>query len=152
VDRYKDIYTIARRIISHGHFLKLCAIGIPLLFIIGALFSGSGGTTLVLAVIIGMGIGIFMYSYAVSVSAQGQLLLAVADIAVNTSPLLDKRQKAKIIDFDTQQEEESEDEDVSEEEKDDKEVPQEELKYFCFHCGEELSEKVSRCPKCGKEL
>jgi hypothetical protein len=23
---------------------------------------------------------------------------------------------------------------------------------FCYHCGEELSEKSTKCPKCGKEL
>jgi len=32
------------------------------------------------------------------------------------------------------------------------EVSQEESFRFCYHCGEELTEEVSGCPKCGKTL
>ena len=100
--RYRDAYRVARVTILIGNIIK----GVALItFIIGllvslSLSSGMEGlaSTFRLA---GFGFsfvsGFILFAIGVLISAMGQVLLASLDGAVNTSPFVDREEKAKIL-------------------------------------------------------
>jgi hypothetical protein len=96
--RYRDAYTVARATIGIAKFIKVAAIVFALLgpVLSFALYSTVGLVALgaIPFSLIAAGIA---YSLGMLVAAGGQMILASADIAVNTSPLLTAEQKERIV-------------------------------------------------------
>jgi ribosomal protein L40E len=98
--RYGNAYFVANSIISTGKMIK--ELGILLAILIGmASVIGWVKTQTTVIVILGVAaafsLGLFLIAIGTIFVAQGQTLLALLDSAVNTSPLIDNQQKAKII-------------------------------------------------------
>jgi hypothetical protein len=93
--RYRDAYQSARIIISAGNGTKIIG---PILAGIFAIVSlKEEGYLLFGGLGFALALGTSLYIAGIMISAQGQLLQANIDSAVNTSPLLDNEQKAKIL-------------------------------------------------------
>ena len=97
--RYKDAYSVARSIVSWGDSVKVMgvvvAIVIALLgFVVGSTF---GPILMVVFLVLGAAVGAAFYFFGVMIAAQGQVLQAILDTAVNTSPLLSVEQKRGVI-------------------------------------------------------
>jgi hypothetical protein len=93
--RYRDAYQSARIIVSAGNGTKIIGPILAALFALASL--KEEGYLLFGGLAFALTLGISFYIAGVMISAQGQLLQANIDSAVNTSPLLDNEQKAKII-------------------------------------------------------
>lgn len=103
--RYGDAYTVARTIIALGSTVKIIA------YVIGGMLALSGvgiwlsGSSTVAGVgqgafALGLIVGVMIFILGVLVTAVGQILRATLDTAVNTSPLLEKNDVAKIMSVD----------------------------------------------------
>lgn len=97
--RYTDAYSVARQLVTSGNSVKaLGAVAGALVALLGLLLASSLGTV---AVVVGIAVGIGVWSSAHHrgqlTAAQGQILLAVLDTAVNTSPLLSNAGKAALL-------------------------------------------------------
>lgn len=97
--RYTDAYSVARQLVASGNSMKaLGAVAGALVAVLGLLLASSLGTV---AVVGGVAVGIGVWSSAHHrgqlTAAQGQILLAVLDTAVNTSPLLSNAGKAALL-------------------------------------------------------
>jgi hypothetical protein len=100
--RYRDAYSVARSITGYGALLKAggIAVGIGIIFlgiVSAAADRGPGAAAFFVGLIAGAIAGLSIYAFGVMVSAQSQILLAMLDTAVNTSPLADNRQKAAML-------------------------------------------------------
>lgn len=105
LDRYDGAYTAAESLIALGRFVKAVAIFIGGLAVFGGLVSlaadilpqsiGLAGAT------IGAAVGFGFYLVGAGLVAGGQLLVAILDIAVNTSPFLSKQDQLEIFDIES---------------------------------------------------
>ncbi|WP_448592473.1 hypothetical protein [Thermoflexus hugenholtzii] len=107
--RYADAYAVAQGIIIHGQSLKALGMliggGIFFLTLIGMQAVGAqvraAGEALLAGLILGVGLGMAtggpLYAAGVLIAAQGQLLQAILDTAVHTSPLLSLEQKEELL-------------------------------------------------------
>ncbi|MBI3767862.1 MAG: hypothetical protein HY271_05115 [Deltaproteobacteria bacterium] len=93
--RYRDAYSVATVIVSFGSSIKivgiLVGVGIMLLAFQASAQMGVAGMLLG-----GVAGGIF-YLLGILISAQGQILHAVLDTAVNSSPFLTNPDRAEIM-------------------------------------------------------
>lgn len=104
--RYRDAYRVAGATVAIGQVLKVLAICLAGLCLIGAAagvsqsianqLSPSAGPLLV-GLAAAAAVGVPFYALGILVSAAGQVLKATLDTAVHTSPFLDKSQMARII-------------------------------------------------------
>jgi hypothetical protein len=97
--RYRDAYSVAEGIILLGTVIKVASLVLAAVFIIVAASESRTEGSLVTgaAVAGGLVFGLLGFATGVLVSAQGQIMLAMIDTAVNTSPLVDRSEKAKMI-------------------------------------------------------
>jgi hypothetical protein len=107
--RYADAYAVAGGIIGYGQSLKamggLIGGGLFVLTLIGGIAAGAQahapGTGFLLGLILGAGLGMAvggpLYAAGILVAAQGQILQALLDTAVHTSPLLSLEQKEQLL-------------------------------------------------------
>lgn len=113
VKRYVDLYRVARLLITTAAVVKVIAgvvgVGIFLVWLLlssgAAAFSDSPSGTGPGFVFVGLlggaffgGVaGGFIFLCGIFIAAQGQLLLAQADIAINTSPFLDQEERRQAM-------------------------------------------------------
>src|SRR4051812_42953712 len=93
VGRYSAAYHVARAKVGFGDGIKIVGVvvGLLLSFAFLALALRQGGAGVVVALIgfaTGGCVALLFYVIGTLVAAQGQMLTAVLDTAVNTSPLL----------------------------------------------------------------
>jgi hypothetical protein len=93
--RYVDGYRAASVIDGLGNVVKMLAIAIFLLPLFGGM--GMGGAGLLLGLIVGGVLAALIFVLGVFISAQGQVLKAMLDTAVHTSPLMSDDQKASVL-------------------------------------------------------
>lgn len=97
--RYRDAYSVGDSIVGWGNLVK--TLGIVAGVIIALLgFAGAGTLgvgAVIVSLILAMAIGGAFYMFGIMVAAQGQMVLAVLDTAVNTSPLLSLEEKGEVI-------------------------------------------------------
>jgi hypothetical protein len=97
--RYKDAYRMVAAILSFGGVIKCLSIAIGVLLLFSGLIAtgiyGPGG--MVGAVLLAVIVGLPIYIAGFLVSAQGQLLRAMLDTAVNTSPLISRSELEEIM-------------------------------------------------------
>ncbi|MBS3973940.1 MAG: hypothetical protein KGZ89_03630 [Actinobacteria bacterium] len=102
--RYADAYIVARTIVGFGNLLKAFALVAPVIVaLIGAWIFGSEvfvPLALIIGILPGLLIAVPLYALGLLLCAQGQMLHAVLDTAVNTSPLLSKREIRKVMSLD----------------------------------------------------
>src|SRR2546422_11685371 len=98
-NRYRDAYTVAASIAGLGSLVKTLGIVAGVVVaLLGLASAGSfGAGAFVVFLILAVGVGGMFFMFGVMVAAQGQVLLAVLDTAVNTSPLLSVEQKGEVI-------------------------------------------------------
>jgi choline-glycine betaine transporter len=100
--RYRDVYKVAASIVQLGQIIKLIAFLVVAVAIVAAIriiAEQSGfetGLSLGLA-IFGALAGAALFGLGVMMSACGQLLRALVDTSVNTSPLLIPEEKGAIL-------------------------------------------------------
>lgn len=106
IDRYVDAYRVAAATVLIGTVLKVLAVCLAGLCLIGgasatsqsiANLSSSSARPLILGLVAGIAIGVPIYALGILVCANGQILKATLDTAVHTSPFFDKNQKAQIM-------------------------------------------------------
>jgi hypothetical protein len=97
--RYTDAYAAARVIIQQGNFLKGGAfvVAFMILFIVVAAGERYFVSFTPFGFVLALLVGVPMYQMGVMTSAQGQILLALLDTAVNTSPVVADDGKATIL-------------------------------------------------------
>lgn len=99
VNRYQDAYRVAAAIITTGSIIKVigAVLGLGLGFVAFAQVEKGFklGTILWFAGAVITWLG--FYLWGVMVSAQGQLIRATLDSAVNTSPFLEREDKARAM-------------------------------------------------------
>lgn len=104
--RYRDAYRVAAATVTIGQALKVVAICLAGLCVIGAVagvsqslanLSSFNGGPVLMGLIAAVAVGVPFYALGILVSAVGQILKATLDTAVHTSPFIDKHQMAKII-------------------------------------------------------
>jgi len=98
--RYLDAYRVAGATVAIGQVLKVLAICLAGLCLIGAVASlqlSSSTGPLLMGLAAAAAVGIPFYALGILVSAAGQVLRATLDTAVHTSPFLDKSQMANIM-------------------------------------------------------
>ncbi len=104
-----------------------------------------------------MVVGTSLFAVRIIVAAQGQVLKAVIDTAVNSSPFLDDGERAAIMSLPNTPRTFGSAEDsagarelagAEREEASGHEVPA----PFCYHCGVDLADESGLCPACGKQL
>jgi hypothetical protein len=98
--RYQDAYLVARAVNGYGIFIKTVAIvAAILLALIGFIISAKeSGTAIGFGlIIVGILVGVLFYLIGILISAQGQILKASLDSAVNSSPFLTDKHRAKIM-------------------------------------------------------
>lgn len=113
VKRYWDSYLVARVIVGVGKFIKIVGVIFAVLILLGTLLisnqasSGSGrddsqfGLAFgLIGFLTGCLVGVLFYIWGVIISAVGEILKAVLDSAVNTSPFLTDKHRAKIMSLD----------------------------------------------------
>jgi hypothetical protein len=97
--RYRDAYSVAESTVHWGNALKILgivgAVVIGLIGVVAAEYVGVGAV--IASLVAAVGIGGMLYALGVTVAAQGQIIRAVLDTAVNTSPLLSVEQKREVI-------------------------------------------------------
>ncbi len=98
-DRYEDAYRVARGIILLGTIVKFCAMALGGMIIVAGIGLSSSESSLVSGgvVVFGIVVGLLGFVSGVLISAQGQIMLSMIDTSVNTSPLVDSSEKARII-------------------------------------------------------
>ncbi len=101
--RYRDYYTQANAIVSIGDAIKVIGIVLAGVVVLAALLlmSQTKGDpafgVLFLGAITAITIGVVCYTLGMLVAALGQMLLAIVDIAVNSSPFLTDDLKAEVL-------------------------------------------------------
>jgi hypothetical protein len=97
--RYRDAYSVAEATVGWGTLLKvlglIAGLVIAVLGLVAAPNLGIGGVAA--SIVIAVAIAGTMYALGIAVAAQGQIIRAILDTAVNTSPLLTDEQKQAVI-------------------------------------------------------
>ncbi|MFZ0959493.1 MAG: hypothetical protein WAO35_01205 [Terriglobia bacterium] len=102
-NRYGDAYTVADAIISTGEAVKVIGVALALVGAVAVAVVGySGGAAnfgfwSVLGLLLCAVVGLAVWIAGVFITAQGQLLRALLDTAVNTSPLFSNTDKERIM-------------------------------------------------------
>jgi hypothetical protein len=153
--RYIDAYRVAGTVNAFGQAIKIAGLIFgAVIFVNIAESMRSPGTALIAGAVIG---GIF-FVIGIIVSAQGQMLKAVVDTAVNSSPFLDDNQRAATMSLSGPVHAYGAADDVTAAR--DLEAAESEVKVsgdeiaapFCYHCGAELAADARVCTACGKQL
>ncbi len=106
IDRYQDAYRVAAATVAIGAAVKVLAICLAGLCLIGAVAGASqsianlsslNAAPLLVGLVAAVAVGVPLYALGILVSAAGQVLKATLDTAVHTSPFLDKAQMAQIM-------------------------------------------------------
>jgi len=97
--RYPDAYRAAGFLVGFGSVLKVLGVVLPVGIVLVALVVASdrpfSGTDVLITGLLGaVGCFVFFFVGGIMVSAQGQLIRALVDVAINTSPLLTNQQRA----------------------------------------------------------
>lgn len=152
--RYIDAYRVAGTINVFGQVIKVAGLIFAAVIFIGAADSlKSPGAGFAAASVIGA----IFFVIGIIVAAQGQMLKAVVDTAVNSSPFLDDSQRAATMSLPgtTQSFGPAEDSAAARElETAEQEVmlsADEVIAPFCYHCGAELTAEARVCTACGKQ-
>lgn len=99
--RYRDAYTVATTVVGFGYTIKGLGILVGGVFALaGLVMSSNGGAGIfpaIAAFAFAIVSGLLIYLCGVFVSAQGQVLRAMLDTAVNTSPFLDDGARASAM-------------------------------------------------------
>lgn len=102
--RYGDAYLVARATNGWGRLIKIIGLVVALLLALAGLVliadnqrNDASFALGVVVIVSGLVSGIMFYVVGVLVSAQGQILKASLDGAVNSSPFLNNKQRAKIM-------------------------------------------------------
>jgi hypothetical protein len=98
--RYACAYSVARTITAVGWFIKVLGVVISIgIMSIGLLaqIDSPRGNTLIGCFVFGMVVGVPIFILGILISAVGQLMLAVMDTSVHTSPFLTVDQKATVM-------------------------------------------------------
>jgi hypothetical protein len=152
--RYIDAYRVAGTMNAFGQSIKIVGV----IFAALIFYVTESMQSLATAVIAGAVIGGIFFVIGIMVSAQGQMLKAVVDTAVNSSPFLDDNQRAATMSLSGPVHAYGAADDVAaarELEAAESEVKvsgEESAAPFCYHCGAELAADVRTCPACGKQL
>ena len=98
-DRYTDAYVVANAIIATGKIVKVIGV---VLAVAGALVAIVGYSSnpipfWIFPLLLGFVVGLGLWIAGVFITAQGQLLRALLDTAVNTSPLFSNSDKERIM-------------------------------------------------------
>ncbi len=102
-DRYTNAYWVAKAVVRFGEVVKALGLILIGLIVVGALFAMNVGTdrpsvgVLLGGLVAGVVVGGVIYLLGVITAAQGQVMLAVLDTAVNTSPILSTSEKAGLV-------------------------------------------------------
>lgn len=102
-ERYKDAYRLGRAIVGVGAVIKFLGALLAAIIVGGALYANSAVRTetglaiLIVGIAFAGFVGILLYLLGVIVSAQGQILKAVLDTGINTSPFLTDDHRAEIM-------------------------------------------------------
>jgi hypothetical protein len=153
--RYIDAYRVAGTMNAFGQSAKIAGfIFAAVIFIYVTESMRSLGTAFIAGAVIG---GIF-FVIGIIVSAQGQMLKAVVDTAVNSSPFLDDNQRAATMSLSGPVHAYGAADDVAAARE--LEAAESEVKVsgdeiaapFCYHCGAELAADARLCTACGKQL
>ncbi len=96
IRRYRDGYSYAQSLNWFGSLVKIggLVIGAVMAFTALGVIGNASGTFGVILLIAAVGVGGAVYSLGVLICAFGQLLLAVLDSSIHTSPFLDNDQRA----------------------------------------------------------
>lgn len=98
-NRYTDAYAVANAIISTGKIVKVIGIVLAMAGAVVAVvgFSRDAAPVWVFPLLLGGVAGLGVWIAGVFITAQGQLLRALLDTAVNTSPLFSNSDKERIM-------------------------------------------------------
>jgi hypothetical protein len=98
--RYKDAYFFANSSIKTGDVIKMLA-GIVAVIVVAASLWGanqfSAPGVMVGGILIAALVGVTIYLFGMLIAAQGQVLMALLDTALNTSPYLDENTRAEAM-------------------------------------------------------
>lgn len=97
--RYRDAYRNADSINNTGQTLKRLGFVFALLIVLGSFIVSTdyGGQVLFIGIFSAILVLLPFYALGIIVAAQGQMLKAILDTAVNTSPLLSKEELVEIL-------------------------------------------------------
>jgi hypothetical protein len=96
--RYRDAYGIANSTVQIGGMLKKAAVWVGgILGVIGLLACFNSPFAGIPIVLMGLLFAFLIFVSGVITAAQGQIMLAMLDTAVNTSPNADASEKATIM-------------------------------------------------------
>src|SRR5439155_25055367 len=97
--RYRDAYSVAQVTIAWGTLLKILGIiaGVATVFLGFVAATNFGMGAIIASFVVAASVAGIMYALGVTVAAQGQIIRAILDTAVNTSPLLSTEQKREVI-------------------------------------------------------
>jgi hypothetical protein len=97
--RYRDGYLAAGSMVLMGTIVKFLSLAMGAVIIIAAAAGAHDAGSLVVAagVVTGAILGLLGFAAGVLISAQGQIMQSTIDTAVNTSPLIDAAEKARLI-------------------------------------------------------
>jgi hypothetical protein len=97
--RYHDGYLVASSMVLIGSIVKFLslAFGAIIILVSATNTQNEGNLVLVGGIITGVAIALFGFVVGVLISAQGQIMQSMIDTAVNTSPLIDAAEKARLI-------------------------------------------------------
>lgn len=101
-DRYRDGYSNVQLIGRLGSIVKVAGVILALVLLLLSFIGRVDGSWKMLAIggpILGIVVGGLLLILGVIVSAIGQILQAVLDTAVNTSPFMSDEQKIRVMDF-----------------------------------------------------
>jgi hypothetical protein len=102
--RYADAYRVARVVIRFGGIVKTTGVVLIVLLLVGGLFVAAQSpmgqnpaVVFIVCALLAVVIGGVPYILGVVTAAQGQVMFAVLDTAVNTSPILETSEKASLM-------------------------------------------------------
>jgi len=96
--RYREAYNVANSTVQVGGMLKKAAVWVGgVLGIIGLLMCFSSPFVGIPFLLVGLMFGFLLFVSGIITAAQGQIMLAMLDTAVNTSPNADAPEKAAIM-------------------------------------------------------
>jgi hypothetical protein len=96
--RYTDGYRAAKSIVGFGNSIKIIGAGVGFIIAVGFFGLNIGGSTgSIVGLLFGGLVWLGFFVCGVIISAQGQMLLAVLDSAVHTSPFLNNSLRASIM-------------------------------------------------------
>lgn len=103
MDRYDIAYRFAGSLAPLGRFVRGVAVVLGFLSVIGAIAvlaeANMPVAVAISALVMAAVSAFFVYIFGTGIVAGGQLLTALLDIAVNTSPFLEKEEKAEMLEL-----------------------------------------------------